>query len=73
MDSIRAAPKRLYNFIGFIIEIILLFLYGLFYINKPSGKLSHKDIDDIRHKKKPKEDMNKGGFGSGGKRLPMGG
>lgn len=58
MNTLKAAPSRLYYFIAALIEMILLFFYSILYLNKPSDSLTREDIDDIRHKRKPSNSGN---------------
>lgn len=55
--------------------MILLFIYSIFFLNKPSDTLDREDIDNIRHKRRPGHNGNdyryKGSRGSS--RLYMGG
>ena len=58
MEEIKTAPKRLYFMVAAIIEMLLLFFYSIFYLNKPSGSLTNEDINDIRHKRKSNNNGN---------------
>lgn len=58
MDSLKSVPRRLYFFIGFVVEMLMLFVLSIIYMTKPSDSLTREDIDHIRHKRKPSQNGN---------------
>ena len=65
----------MYFFLAAIIELIALFFFSIFKLNKPSDSLDSGDINAIRHYSKPKgngNDMNYKGSRSSN-RVYMGG
>ncbi len=58
MDSLKSVPRRLYFFIGFVVEMVMLFVLSIIYMTKPSDSLTREDIDHIRHKRKPSQNGN---------------
>lgn len=58
MEGVKSIPKKLYFLVAAIIEMLALFFFSIFKLNKPSDSLDSSDISDIRHNRKPKSNGN---------------
>ena len=62
MEELKKIPNRIYFFIAAIVELLALFFFSIFRMNKPSDSLTNTDIHHIRHNRKPQgnngNDMN---------------
>lgn len=75
MKELKEVPKKGYWFMLTLIDMILLFIYSIFNLTKPSDSLTRDDIDSIRRNRYQKYNGNdmhyKGKRGS--QRVYMGG
>ena len=75
MEGIKAVPSRIYYFVAAIIEMLILFVFSMVKLNKPSDTLNNNDINNLRRYRKPDgngNDMNYKGSRSS-QRVYMGG
>ena len=75
MEGLKSVPKKGYWLLLTLIDMIMLFIYSIFNLTKPSDSLSRDDIDSIRRNRSKRyngNDMNyKGKRGSS--YVPLGG
>ncbi len=48
MEELKAVPRKGYWFLLTLIDMILLFIYSIFNLTKPSDALTRDEIDSIR-------------------------